>query len=190
MAASSARDSSVASRKRSAPAPKVSAASAASAPKRVEPLNAKRARQFADLAVTVVGELAQFGHVAEHQPAPAGQLAQHLERGACRTGIGVVGIIDEPGAAGACACNCSRPLTARIAGQAGGHLAERRARADGGGRRGQRIAARCAGRRAPASPATVPDGLRRRKRVAKPCVVDLEAQLTGAKVSLLTAVRR
>ena len=43
-------------------------------------------------------DVAQLGHVAEHQPAPARQLAQHLERGARRTRIGVVGIVDEPGA--------------------------------------------------------------------------------------------
>ena len=64
----------------------------------VEPFHAERAGQLAGLAVARRGELAELGHVAEHHPAPTRQLAQHLERGAHRARIGVVRVIDEPGA--------------------------------------------------------------------------------------------
>jgi len=42
---------------------------------------------------------AEFGHVAQDQPGRACQRSQQLQCGAHGTGIGVVGIVDDPTAA-------------------------------------------------------------------------------------------
>ena len=51
------------------------------------------------MRVAVLGELAEFRHVAEHQPGRARQRAHDLEAGAHRAGIGIVGIVDDPAVA-------------------------------------------------------------------------------------------
>ena len=45
-------------------------------------------------------KVAELRHVTEHQPLAPVELRQHLDAGAHRARIGVVGVVDEPGAAG------------------------------------------------------------------------------------------
>ena len=56
------------------------------------------AREPADLAVTLVGETAELAHVAHHQPAPRIDAREHLDPGLHRARIGVVRVVDDPGA--------------------------------------------------------------------------------------------
>jgi hypothetical protein len=39
--------------------------------------------------------VAHLAHVAQHQQARAGQLGQHVDGGAHRIGVGVVGVVDQ-----------------------------------------------------------------------------------------------
>ncbi len=134
----------------------------------VQALDAERARQRANLAMARLGVLAELGHVAEHQPASARQLGEHLERRARRARVGVVGVVDQPRAAGR-RTELQPPGHRAHGGQPGGDLRQRRARGQrsGGGRRAR--CGRCGARRARGPPA--PSRLRRTsvKRVWKPC---------------------
>jgi hypothetical protein len=54
-----------------------------------------RARIGADLGVEGRPLVAHLAHVAQHQQARAGQLGQHVDGGAHRIGVGVVGVVDQ-----------------------------------------------------------------------------------------------
>ena len=104
----------------------------------VEPLDTELAGQRAGLAMAGFGMCAQFAHVAEHQPAAARQRGQHLERGAQRTRVGVVGVVDQPGAIGQ-RLELQAALDRAHLRQARGHLRQRRTGGQGRGRGGQRV---------------------------------------------------
>ena len=57
------------------------------------------ARMAAHLGVEGRALVADLAHVAQHQPARAGQRSQHVDGGAHRVGVGVVGVVDQRDAA-------------------------------------------------------------------------------------------
>ena len=58
------------------------------------------ARVGADLGVERRALVADLAHVAQHQPARAGQRGQHVDGGAHRVGVGVVAVVDQRDARG------------------------------------------------------------------------------------------
>ena len=67
--------------------------------KGIETFNAETACQCTELPMAGLRMHAQFTHVAQHHPAAALQLGQHLKRRARGTRVRVVGVIDQPRAA-------------------------------------------------------------------------------------------
>ena len=61
--------------------------------------DAGAARVVADASVARHGFAAELRHLAEHEPVLARQCAEHVDAGAHRARIRVVGIVDQPGAA-------------------------------------------------------------------------------------------
>ena len=64
-------------------------------PEREQLLDAALARVVADFGMELRALVADLAHVAQHQQARAGQLGQHVDGGAHRIGIGVVGVVDQ-----------------------------------------------------------------------------------------------
>jgi hypothetical protein len=52
-------------------------------------------RRLADFGVELRALAADLAHVAQHQPARAGQGGQHLNRGEHGIGVGVVAVVDQ-----------------------------------------------------------------------------------------------
>ena len=97
-----------------------------------------RARELADVAVRSLRELPELRHVSEHQPLAPGEPREHLDRGAHRARVGVVGVVDEPGAA-RCPPELQAPRHGAHRGKSRRDLLEAHPGAARGGRGGERV---------------------------------------------------
>ena len=107
---------------------------------RVEARHAALARVGADLAMERRSRGAHFAHVAHHQPARARRRREHVDRGAHRVRIRVVGVVEQQRAAVARSADASRPGTARNTASPAATADSDTPAASAGGRGGERVA--------------------------------------------------